>query len=84
MGKRLTENQNIRRLGSWITLPEVAEMLRVSRQHVYNKAVLGHFSTLHRVGAATFVVDAREIEELLTKQARTANLELTEPRKDPA
>ena len=77
MGKRLTENPNIRKLGSWITLPEAADMLGVSRQHVYNKAVAGHFNTLHRVGAATFVVDSREIEEHLTKVERTAKLGLT-------
>lgn len=74
MRKRLTENPNVPRLDSWITLPEVAAMMGVSRQHIYNKAANGDFRSLHRVGAATFIVDSREVEEKLTASRIPGNV----------
>lgn len=73
MGNRLTENTEIPALDDWITLPEAAEILSVSRQHAYNVAAKGGFDTLHRIGAAVFVVKASEITQ--KADARAASRE---------
>lgn len=67
MGSRLTEKAGIPELTPWITLPDAAEILGISRQHAYNRAVQGVFSTLHRIGKSTFVVSSEEVQDLLDK-----------------
>lgn len=64
MSKRLTENDTIPVLDGWITLPDAANILKISRQHAYNRAANGHFKSLHRVGSSVFLVDEAEIRDL--------------------
>lgn len=66
MGKRLTEKTDIPVLDDWITLPDAANILNISRQQAHNKAVAEQFKTLHRIGSSTFVVRKSEVEGLTT------------------
>lgn len=61
MGKRIDLNK-VEEMTSWLSLPQVAERLKLSRQQVHRLAADGYFETLTRIG--TFlVVFYDEVEE---------------------
>jgi predicted site-specific integrase-resolvase len=66
MAKKLTE-MDVPTLWGWLTLPEVAERLGVSRQYVHTQAVSGKFQTLHRIGSI-YIVSTDEVENSLTQK----------------
>lgn len=53
MGKRINLEE-VDEVSSWLSLPQVAEKLRLSRQQVHRLAAGGYFETLSRIG--TFLV----------------------------
>jgi predicted DNA-binding transcriptional regulator AlpA len=63
------------RLEGWLTLPEAAEKLGMSRQRVHQICDKGGFTTAHEIG--TFiVVRAAEVNKMLAaRQAEAARLE---------
>lgn len=61
MGKRIDLSQ-VEEMTSWLSLPQVAEKLKLSRQQVHRLAADGYFETLTRIG--TFlIVFYEEVEE---------------------
>lgn len=61
MGKRI-DLEKVDEVTSWLSLPQVAERLNLSRQRVHRLAADGYFDTLSRIG--TFlVVFYEEVEE---------------------
>ncbi len=56
MGNKLMQNENIPLLDGWITLPEAAQRLGVSRQYAYKLASDNYFQSLHRLGESVLVV----------------------------
>lgn len=69
MGNKLMQNENIPLLDGWITLPEAAQRLGVSRQYAYKLASDGYFKTLHRLGESVLVVSDYEVENLSAERS---------------
>lgn len=52
-------------LPGWLIAKQVAEILGLSRQSVYNHMDAGHFQSLHVIGDnPTFVISADEVYEM--------------------
>lgn len=62
MSKRLS-HEDVPELGDWMTLPDAAKVLKLSRQYVHRMAVAGGFFSLHRIGS-TFIVSKAEVDQL--------------------
>lgn len=66
MGKRIDLSQ-VEEMTSWLSLPQVAERLNLSRQQAHRLAAGGYFQTLARIG--TFlVVFYEEVEEKIKER----------------
>lgn len=60
---------------SWLSLPQVAEKLQLSRQQVYRLAASGSFETLSRIG--TFlVIFYEEVEEKFQERLDSGKISL--------
>jgi len=62
VSKKLTQRE-IPELEGWLTIPDAAKALELSRQYVHRLAASGTFTSLHRVGS-TFIVSSWEVEDL--------------------
>lgn len=61
------------RLNDWITLPEAAEVLGISKQAVHKMASAGDIKTIHLIGnRPVYVVAEAEIRALATRRAEIA------------
>lgn len=66
MGKRI-DLEKVEEMTSWLSLPQVAERLKLSRQQVHRLAADGYFETLTRIG--TFlVVFYEEVDEKVSER----------------
>lgn len=72
MNAKLSENPDIPTLKGWITIPEAAVKLGISRQYAYKRATDGFFSSLHRLGdeMTTFIVSTEEVDKLVNARVR--------------
>lgn len=61
MGKRINLDE-VDEITSWLSLPQVAEKLKLSRQQVHRLAADGYFETLSRIGNF-LVVFYEEVEQ---------------------
>lgn len=73
MSKRLTTKE-VPHLDGWMTIPDAAKILNLSRQYVHRLAASGSFTSLHRIGS-TFIVSSWEVEDLTGKYERVDNEE---------
>lgn len=62
MSKKLTQRE-IPELAGWLTIPDAAKAMKLSRQYVHRLAASGTFTSLHRVGS-TFIVSVWEVNDL--------------------
>jgi predicted DNA-binding transcriptional regulator AlpA len=74
---KLSGNPDIPVLAGWITIPEAASKLGISRQYAYKRAAEGFFSSIHQIGEenATFVVSTDEVDKKLA--ARKEKVEVS-------
>lgn len=63
MGNKLMQNEDIPLLDGWITLPEAALRLGVSRQYAYKLASDNYFTSLHRLGESILVVSTSDVND---------------------
>ena len=68
MSKKLTQKE-IPELDGWMTIPDAARAMKLSRQYVHRLAASGSFTSLHRVGS-TFIVSSWEVSDLQGKYER--------------
>lgn len=74
MGKRI-DLDRVDEVTSWLSLPQVAEKLKLSRQQVHRLAATGHFETLSRIG--TFlVVFYEEVNEKVQERGVDTNSDI--------
>lgn len=68
---KLSGNPDIPVLEGWITIPEAASKLGISRQYAYKRAADGFFETIHQIGEenATFVVAIEEVDKKIRSRA---------------
>ena len=57
-------DREVPRLDGWLTLPEAAELLGVTRQQAFKMAKQGAFKTEHRIGQ-TMVVKNSEVMQMV-------------------
>lgn len=70
---KLSEDPNVPMLDGWVNLTEAAELLGVTRQHVYKRASTGGFQSLHKIGhQPQFVISTAEIDEINVARAAKA------------
>lgn len=72
MNTKLTDNTDIPVLEGWMTIPEAASKLGISRQYAYKRAADGFFESLHKIGdeKETFVVKTEEVSRKLEARHR--------------
>lgn len=71
MGRRINLDQ-VDEITSWLSLPQVADRLNLTRQQVHRLAASGYFETLSRIG--TFlVVFYDEVEEKIQERLDKEN-----------
>jgi hypothetical protein len=56
-------SEDVPELPGWVTIPDAAKILNLSRQYVHRLAVSGTFTSLHRVGS-TFVINVWEVNDI--------------------
>lgn len=63
-------DKKIPTISEWITLPEAAQRLGISRQYAYKRAADNYFKTLSKIGdeLVTYVVSTDEIEKLVEEK----------------
>jgi excisionase family DNA binding protein len=64
---KLSERE-VPRIGDYITITEAADILAVTRQHIYKLAAGGEFSTVRRVGREDrplFLISEAEVNTIL-------------------
>jgi excisionase family DNA binding protein len=61
MGNKLMQNEDIPLLDGWVTLPEAAQRLGISRQYAYKLASDGYFQSLRRLGESVLVVGTWDV-----------------------
>jgi excisionase family DNA binding protein len=61
MGNKLMQNEDIPLLDGWVTLPEAAQRLGISRQYAYKLASDGYFRSLRRLGESVLVVGTWDV-----------------------
>lgn len=57
-------HKDIPKLEGWMTIPEAATIMKLSRQYAHRIAVAGGFTSLHRIGS-TFIVSEWEVNDLI-------------------
>lgn len=68
---KLSGNPDIPVLEGWITIPEAASKLGISRQYAYKRAADGYFKSIHQIGDenATYVVSTEEVATKIRSRA---------------
>lgn len=63
-------DKDIPTINEWITLPEAAQRLGISRQYAYKRAADDYFQSLHKIGdeLITYVVSTEEVDRLVAEK----------------